>query len=42
MGIEENNKETAQKLSLQWLEDELKKFFEKEEITSHELEQIGK
>ncbi len=29
-----------QKLSLQWLEDELKKFFKKEQITSHELEQI--
>lgn len=40
MGIKENNGESVQKLSLPWLEDELKKFFEKEEITSHELEQI--
>ncbi|MDE6743827.1 MAG: hypothetical protein K2J95_08130 [Lachnospiraceae bacterium] len=29
-----------QKLSLQWLEDELKKNFKKEQITSDDLEQI--
>ena len=40
MGIKENSKELVQKLSLQWLEDELKKFFKKEQITSDELEQI--
>ncbi|MDE6713104.1 MAG: hypothetical protein K2K20_05155 [Lachnospiraceae bacterium] len=32
--------ETMQKLSLQWLEDELKKIFKKEQITSDDLEQI--
>lgn len=32
--------ETMQKLSLQWLEDELKKFFKKEQITSDDLGQI--
>ncbi len=40
MGVEENSKEPVQNLSLQWLEDELKKFFKKEQITSDDLEQI--